>query len=115
MLEEIKKYIQYFESKDIEGIRKMMLPEISLQDPNAGLVEGLDKVLEIYRDIFQNEKIEVDLKRTYSNGPSDWAFEFVVTLIDQHGHKVNVEGIDLVKFKGNKILSIRFYLDHSIS
>jgi limonene-1,2-epoxide hydrolase len=108
----VQKYFEAFQNKDLECIGKMLAPTATLQDPALGLVSGRSTVLKTYQKIFEGcEKMQLVLKRLFSDGNSSWAAEFSFSFEDTQGKSHTIGGVDLMEFEGDKIQSIRAYLD----
>ena len=50
----VEDYLDFFESKDIDGISEIISDECSLTDWNIGTVTGKEDVINIYNGIFES-------------------------------------------------------------
>lgn len=110
----LQRYFEAFARRDVTTIATLFSPEVRLQDPSAGLVCGMEGVLKVYNTIFEAfPKIEVTLKRSYARGLHAHAVEFDLMLVSAEEKMVKLAGIDCIEHDGERIHSIRAYLDTS--
>ncbi len=106
----VRHYFDAFARRDIESLSTLFAENISLQDPNCGLVVGRERVLAVYSNIFATcPPWEVSLYRTYQSGSGSIAVEFCITLSPDS----KIAGVDLIDFDESSIRRIRAYLDQS--
>ncbi len=109
----IDQYFKAFEAKDLASIEQMFAPNVVLQDPFVGRVEGVDSVIAIYQEMFAENEFDLQLRREYQK-ENQHAIEFRLVITDKKGNKTLIEGIDLIEFHNDKIAFIRAYLDTSV-
>ena len=90
---------------------KCSAPDVTLQDPFAGKIEGIDKVLETCRGIFAGNTLKTDLLRLFKSDDGGFAQEFRLLVTDSQGKKTLVEGVDCFELSGSKIKAIRAYVE----
>ena len=111
----IEKYCEAFGRKDLSTISSLLDKNITLQDPIVGKIYGKIGVLNIFKKMFDQFKIDFKVKKIYSSSNYSFAVEFYLILIDEQKKETTVEGVDLIQLSENKIISIRAYLDTSVN
>jgi len=108
----IERYFKSFQARNLADIEAMFSEDVTLQDPIVGLVKGKSAVLLEYKKIFDaHPKIEMELKRIYTRNEDSCAVEFELFLQTVDGKRVQVDGVDCIEFKAERINSVRAYLD----
>lgn len=108
----IQKYFEAFAARDLAGIQSMLAEDVTLQDPVVKLLRGTTAVVEAYRGIFEaHRSIEAEVVRTYAASADTWAAEFALVLHPHEGEPLRIDGVDCITFRGDKIVSLRAYLD----
>lgn len=110
----IEEYFKAFEAEDLKKIEELFGDDICLQDPFVGKVEGKDRVLDIYQDMFANNSFQLTLKRRFEANACSHAVEFSLIVIPEKGDPIRVDGVDLIEMRDNRIVSLRAYLDTSV-
>jgi ketosteroid isomerase-like protein len=107
----ITEYMRAFERKDLAALRGMLWEDVTLQDPFVGKIEGIEKVLDICRGIFDGNTLKTDLRRLFKSDTGQFAQEFSLLVTDSQGKRTLVEGVDCFEIVGNKIKSLRAYVE----
>jgi len=80
----VEDYLEFFESKNLDGISDLFSENCSLTDWNVGTVQGKKNVLEIFFNIFDSfEKIKVDISHFHEDIAGVLTCEIILTLDDQ--------------------------------
>jgi len=107
----IDQYFEAFRTKDLNSLKHILHPQIVLQDPIVGKIEGMARVLPIYEDFFIKNEYSLGLKRKFQKDQNLYAVEFSIVIYGKNKEDQIVDGIDLIEIRDNKILSVRAYLD----
>jgi len=107
MLKELtKKYIDAFDSKDLDKCAELFTEDFALEDPVVKRIEGKDKVLEAIKGIFDSCKnLSFKAKNIYQDNQTT-IIEFVLKLDD-----ITLTGTDIIEWEDNKMKELRAYLD----
>ena len=111
----IEKYCEAFGRRDLSTISNLLDKNIILQDSIIGKISGKNDVLKIFEKMFDQFKIDFEVKKIYSSSNYSFAIEFYLILIDEQKNEQTVEGVDLIQLSEDKIISIRAYLDTSLN
>lgn len=107
MLRELtKKYVQAFNSRNIEKVAELLIEDFSLEDPVVKRIEGKSKVLEAIKGIFNScQELSFKAKNIYQDNNTT-IIEFVLIL-----DSTVLSGIDIIEWEGEKMKELRAYLD----
>ncbi len=107
MLRELtKKYVQAFNSKNIEKITELLIEDFSLEDPVVKRIAGKSKALDAINGIFNScQELSFKAKNIYQDNNTT-IIEFVLTL-----DTTVLTGIDIIEWEGEKMKELRAYLD----
>ena len=107
MLRELtKKYVQAFNSRNIEKVAELLIEDFSLEDPVVKRIEGKSKVLEAIKGIFNScQELSFKAKNIYQDNDTT-IIEFVLIL-----DSTVLSGIDIIEWEGEKMKELRAYLD----
>jgi len=104
------RYAKLFNAADIEPLKQMFLPEVSLEDSFTPKILGFESVVEFYTSLFNSVKIlNFDPQIISLIDEDTTMIKFKLQIDDD-----NYEGVDILKFRSLKILSLSAYL-HKIS
>ena len=107
----ISQYMEAFANKDLGALTEMFSDNVTLQDPFVGKVQGKEHVLNICKDIFEGNSLELTLGRTFHSDTGSKAQEFVLLLRNDEHKETRIEGIDCFTFQNGKISAIRAYVE----
>lgn len=108
-------YFTAFAAKDLAAIKEMFAPNVSLQDPFVGLVEGFDAVVKVYEQMFRENDFELIMRRRFGDDKAGvYEFSLAVTNLNNQ-QTTHLDGVDFIEARGGKITSIRAYLDTSVN
>ena len=107
MLKELtKKYIEAFDSKDLNKCAELFTEDFTLEDPVVKRIEGKDKVIKVIQGIFDScTTLDFNAKNLYQDNETT-IIEFVLKLDD-----TILIGTDIIKWENNKMKELRAYLD----
>jgi ketosteroid isomerase-like protein len=107
MLKELtKKYIEAFDSKDINRCAELFTDDFALEDPVVKRIEGKDEVIKVIKGIFNSCTIlNFSSKNIYQDGNTT-IIEFVLKLDD-----IILTGTDIIEWEENKMKELRAHLD----
>ena len=107
MLKELtKKYIEAFDSKDLDKCAELFTDDFALEDPVVKRIEGKEEVLKAIKDIFDScDKLSFEAKNIYQDNQTT-IIEFVLKLDD-----TVLTGTDIIEWENNKMKELRAYLD----
>lgn len=107
MLKELtKKYVEAFDSKDLDRCAQLFTDEFALEDPVVKRIEGKIEVLKAIKGIFDSFNIlKFNAKNIYQDGQTT-IIEFVLKLDDN-----TLTGTDIIEWEDNKMKELRAYLD----
>ncbi|AXX91789.1 ketosteroid isomerase [Malaciobacter molluscorum LMG 25693] len=107
MLKELtKKYIEAFNSKDLEKCAELFTDNFALEDPVVKRIEGKVEVLKVIKGIFEScTTLNFSAKNIYQDNQIT-IIEFTLKLDD-----TILTGTDIIEWKDNKMKEIRAYLD----
>ncbi|EOD6326273.1 nuclear transport factor 2 family protein [Campylobacter upsaliensis] len=101
-----KAYIKAFNDRNLESVGALLDEDFILQDPAVKRIEGKQKALEAIESIFSSCKnLSFSAKNIYEDGQTTF-IEFILKL-----DEVNLEGVDILEWQGDKIKELRAYLD----
>jgi len=107
MLKEFtKKYIEAFNSKELDKCAELFTDDFSLEDPVVKRIEGKNEVLNAIKGIFDScITLEFSAKNIYQDNQTT-IIEFVLKLDD-----IVLTGTDIIEWEENKMKELRAYLD----
>lgn len=107
MLKELtKKYIEAFDSKNLDRCTELFNDDFALEDPVVKRIEGKEEVLKAIKGIFDScNKLEFIAKNIYQDQTTT-IIEFVLKLDD-----TTLTGTDIIEWEDNKMKELRAYLD----
>lgn len=107
MLKELtKKYIEAFDSKDLDKCAELFTNDFALEDPVIKRIEGKNEVLNAIKGIFDScTRLEFNAKNIYQDGQTI-IIEFVLKL-----DNTVLTGTDIIEWEDNKMKELRAYLD----
>lgn len=107
MLKELtKKYVEAFDSKDLDRCAQLFTDEFALEDPVVKRIEGKIEVLKAIKGIFDSCNIlKFNAKNIYQDGQTT-IIEFTLKLDD-----TTLTGTDIIEWEDNKMKELRAYLD----
>ncbi|ARR01041.1 MULTISPECIES: nuclear transport factor 2 family protein [Campylobacter] len=101
-----KQYIKAFNNKNLDEIAKLLDESFILQDPVVRKISGKNKCLNAIEDIFKSaNKLSFNAKNIYQDKNATF-IEFILIL-----DGLKLEGVDIIEWKGEKIVELRAYLD----
>lgn len=99
-------YIEFFSSKNLDGIATLLHENAVLEDPVVKRVEGKSAVLAAIKAIFDGaEKIEFSARNIFEDGKTT-LIEFRLRLDD-----TVLTGVDVIEWENEKLRELRAYLD----
>lgn len=109
MLKELtNKYIEFFNSKDLEKCGELFMEDFALEDPVIKRIEGKTEVLKAIKGIFDSSNtLEFSAKNIYQDNQTT-IIEFILKLDD-----TVLTGTDIIEWENNKMKELRAYLDTS--
>lgn len=107
MLKELtKKYIEAFDSKDLDRCAELFTEDFALEDPVVKRIEGKKEVLEAIKGIFGScTTLDFGAKNIYQDDKTT-IIEFILKLDD-----TVLTGTDIIEWENNKMKELRAYLD----
>jgi hypothetical protein len=107
MLKELtKRYIEYFNNKDLNSCGKLFAEDFALEDPVVKRIEGREEVLEALKAIFDSSTaLDFIAKNIYQDNQTT-IIEFVLNL-----DNTILTGTDIIEWQNNKMKELRAYLD----
>lgn len=107
MLKELtKKYIEAFNSKDLDKCAELFIDDFALEDPVVKRIEGKKEVLEAIKGIFDScNALDFSAKNIYQDDQTT-IIEFILKLDD-----TVLTGTDIIEWENNKMKELRAYLD----
>lgn len=107
MLKELtKKYIEAFNSKDLDNCPELFTDDFTLEDPVVKRIEGKVEVLKAIKGIMDScTRLNFSAKNIYQDGQTT-LIEFTLKLDD-----TVLTGIDIIEWENNKMKELRAYLD----
>lgn len=107
MLKELtKKYIEAFDSKDLDKCAELFTDDFALEDPVVKRIEGKGEVLKAIKGIFDScTTLNFSAKNIYQDNQTT-IIEFVLKLDD-----TTLVGTDIIEWQDNKMKELRAYLD----
>lgn len=107
MLKELtEKYIEAFNSKELDKCAELFTDEFALEDPVVKRIEGKVEVLKAIKGIFDScTKLDFSAKNIYQDGQTT-IIEFTLKLDD-----TTLTGTDIIEWEDNKMKELRAYLD----
>ena len=107
MLKELtKKYIEAFDSKDLDKCAQLFTNDFTLEDPVVKRIEGKEEVLQAINGIFDScTTLDFSAKNIYQDNQIT-IIEFVLKLDD-----TILTGTDIIEWENNKMKELRAYLD----
>ena len=107
MLKELtKKYIEAFDSKNLDKCAELFTDDFALEDPVVKRIEGKVEVLKAIKGIFDScDALDFSAKNIYQDGQTT-IIEFILKLDD-----TTLTGTDIIEWENNKMKELRAYLD----
>lgn len=107
MLKELtEKYIEAFNSKELDKCAELFTDEFALEDPVVKRIEGKVEVLKAIKGIFDScTTLDFSTKNIYQDNQTT-IIEFVLKLDD-----TVLTGTDIIEWENNKMKELRAYLD----
>ena len=107
MLKELtQKYIEAFDSKDLDKCAELFTDNFALEDPVVKRIEGKEEVLKAIKGIFDScITLDFTAKNIYQDNQNT-IIEFILKLDD-----MILTGTDIIEWKDNKMKELRAYLD----
>lgn len=107
MLKELtKKYIEAFNSKDLDKCIELFTDDFALEDPVVKRIEGKGEVSKAIKGIFDTcDKLSFEAKNIYQDNQTT-IIEFVLKLDD-----TTLTGTDIIEWENNKMKELRAYFD----
>jgi ketosteroid isomerase-like protein len=107
MLKELtKKYIEAFDSKNLDKCAELFTDDFALEDPVVKRIERKVEVLKAIKGIFDScTRLDFSAKNIYQDGQTT-IIEFVLKLDD-----TVLTGTDIIEWENNKMKELRAYLD----
>ena len=107
MLKELtKKYIEAFDSKDLDKCAELFSEDFALEDPVVKRIEGKQEVLKAVKDIFNScNEIEFKAKNIYQDDQTT-IIEFILKL-----DNTILTGSDIIEWENERMKELRAYLD----
>ena len=107
MLKELtKKYIEAFDSKDLDKCAQLFTNDFTLEDPVVKRIEGKEEVLQAINGIFDScTTLDFSAKNIYQDNQTT-IIEFTLKLDD-----TILTGTDIIEWENNKMKELRAYLD----
>ena len=101
-----KRYIEAFSNKNIDEIALLVDDAVALEDPVVNRVEGKAAFLAAVKTIFDSTGILSFTARNIFEEGNTTLIEFQLRLDD-----TALKGVDVIEWKGGKMLELRAYLD----
>lgn len=107
MLKELtEKYIEAFDSKNLDKCAELFTDDFTLEDPVVKRIEGKVEVLKAIKGIFDScNTLEFNAKNIYKDNQTT-IIEFILKLDD-----TVLTGTDIIEWENNKMKELRAYLD----
>ena len=107
MLKELtEKYIEAFDSKNLDKCAELFTENFALEDPVVRRIEGKVEVLKAIKSIFDScTKLDFSAKNIFQDGQTT-IIEFILKLDD-----TVLTGTDIIEWENNKMKELRAYLD----
>lgn len=107
MLKELtQKYIEAFNSKNLELLSELFTENFVLEDPIVKRIEGKDNVLIMIKGIFESsDKLNFYAKNIFQDKETT-IIEFVLELND-----TILTGTDIIEWENSNMKELRAYLD----
>jgi hypothetical protein len=107
MLKELtKRYIEYFNNKDLNSCGKLFAEDFALEDPVVKRIEGREEVLEALKAIFDSSTALDFIATNIYQDNQTTIIEFVLNL-----DNTILTGTDIIEWQNNKMKELRAYLD----
>lgn len=101
-----EEYVKYFNNKNIEKTMQMFSEDSYLQDPDSTF-KGISNIRKEITDIYSFEHLELNIKNIYANNEDNFSIlEFHIII-----GSAEIEGVDVIKWKNNKITSMHAYVN----
>jgi ketosteroid isomerase-like protein len=107
MLKELtKKYVEAFDSKNLDKCAELFTNDFALEDPVVKRIEGKEAVLKAIKGIFDScIDLSFEAKNIYSDKQTT-IIEFILKLDD-----TVLTGTDIIEWEDNRMKELRAYLD----
>jgi len=107
MLKELtEKYIEAFDSKDLDKCAELFTDDFALEDPVVKRIDGKVEVLKAVKGIFDScDKLSFGAKNIYQDSQTT-IIEFILKLDD-----TVLTGTDIIEWEDDKMKELRAYLD----
>jgi ketosteroid isomerase-like protein len=97
--------------RDIDGVMAHYHPDATYEGPD-GLRRGAAEVRKAYEDSARDYPgLEVRIVREFVETGTSSALEFDAVLIDHHGTRFRVRGVNVVVVRDGRFVSVRSYED----
>ena len=101
-----KKYIEAFDSKDLDRCANLFTDDFALEDPVVRRIEGKEEVLKAIKSIFDScTTLDFSAKNIYQDNQTT-IIEFTLKL-----DNTTLTGTDIIEWEDNKMKELRAYLD----
>jgi len=97
-------YVEFFNSRNIAGVKALLSQEFALEDPGFKRMEGKDKVIDYINDIFKTHHLEFKARKIMVEDQSS-LIEFELEIGEQR-----LKGVDIIEWENQKIKELRAYL-----
>ncbi len=98
-------YIKFFNQRNIAAIEAMLAPEVVLDDPTIGLLEGKKSVSDFIKSVYKEQTSLEFSSQTVLASELHSVIEFQLKL-----NSDVLKGVDLIEWNDGKIISLRVYL-----
>lgn len=107
MLKELtKKYIEAFDSKNLDKCAEFFTEDFALEDPVIKRIKGKKEVLKAIKGIFDScNTLDFSAKNIYQDNQTT-IIEFILKLDD-----TLLTGTDIIEWENNRMKELRAYLD----
>ena len=107
MIKELtEKYIEAFNSKDLDKCAALFTDDFALEDPVVKRIEGKVEVLKAIKGIFDScTTLDFSAKNIYQDNQTT-IIEFTLKL-----DNTTLTGTDIIEWEDNKMKELRAYLD----
>ena len=104
--ERTQKYIEAFDSKNIDVCGELFQKNFVLEDPVVKRIEGKEEVLKVMQGIFDScTTLDFSAKNIYEDNQTT-IIEFILKLDD-----TTLTGTDIIEWQDGKMKELRAYLD----
>jgi ketosteroid isomerase-like protein len=97
--------------RDIDGVAAHYHEDATYEGPD-GMRRGLREIREVYEGSARDYPgLEVRIVREFTDGADASALEFDAVLVDPHGRRFRVRGVNVVMVRNGRFVSVRSYED----